>query len=288
MRIAFILLLSLLSISCTVSKRGEIEIPEPIYQADKAVYYIVPRVVDKYGRPIEDTRVRRHSSKILRPANPHPSADGSQNREKVMYHNVVVDEKMIAESDELYKHLYESLLVASLVRYKNFKVISPKFVQFSKGGRLRYKRGRKASAHLYYVEVHLSDLNASVVGDVTDISADYNSDDSALVSIAKLPLMIGSFWVNTLTGLPTSYYSKNVAGLATVDIKIVDGRNGRIVKSFPVSGTYQREEKEYGNRVFGFYSKTAGGSLEMEALAVAIESSSERILEELERYERGK
>jgi hypothetical protein len=188
-------------------------------------------------------------------------------------------------SHEIYDDLVEPLVISTLSKYQNLKIFDRNLVRFTNKSGAKPIVSQKKQDRIFLVKLKVTELNREIEGEGTDIGGAFNPEDSAGEVILKLPVSLASFWITTLTSLPTSYYSKRVKGVATLDVQIIDEQIGKIIDSFPISGTHTTEVRELGDRFSGFYSRTVGASTEMEAVAAAIEQASEKLIFKLSEYQ---
>lgn len=187
-------------------------------------------------------------------------------------------------SQELYDDLVEPLVISSFSKYQNLRIFERHLVRSPNNQKGKGPASQKVPGNVFLIKLRVTELNSEIEGEGTDIGGAFNPEDSAAEAILKLPVSLASFWITTLTSLPTSYYSKMIKGVATLDVQIINEQTGKIVDSFPVSGTHTTEVRELGDRYSGFYSRSAGGSTQMEAVAAAIDQASEKIIQKLSDY----
>lgn len=73
-------------------------------------------------------------------------------------------------------------------------------------------------------------------------------------------------------------------GVVTLDVSIIDGRTGGIVRSFPVTGTFRSQEKEVqASLVFPIYEREQSArSLVDQAMRVALNDAAEKVFHALQ------
>ena len=66
-----------------------------------------------------------------------------------------------------------------------------------------------------------------------------------------------------------------------LDVTIIDGSNGKILRSFPVQGTHTQKVRQIGNFVSGYYEKESSESALEGAIREAFNSAALRIYDEV-------
>ncbi len=133
----------------------------------------------------------------------------------------------------------------------------------------------------YVVQATLTEFSRGVVVREKGIGAEINDEDNILETMGKGMMMIPSFWVTQITGLPTSWKEREARGVVGIEVSVLDKKSGQILVSFPAHGEFVVKNKEIGDGIFGYYSAELVSSPVESAVRAAMNEAAIKLKSEL-------
>ncbi|MBL7662602.1 hypothetical protein JNK13_07610 [bacterium] len=178
-------------------------------------------------------------------------------------------------------YLYQQFL-STLAESTELSLVDKRFVKKSSVGGINVKM-RSGEKGPYIIRAMITEFNpAAIVEDFSVGGANVNDPISLLLSA---PLFMASSMIEGHTGIPvpTKYSSSKIEAAVAIDITLIDGKSGRVIKSLPVRGTYTEAKREIERRAETMVGSSASSTLPA-AVRVALESARDEIIAALKNY----